>query len=215
MRIIPGILTSNKNAFNKLVDEAEGATERIHVDFIDGEYADNTTFEPIEIEVTRYLGNFDAHLMVASHNLEDWVTEVIMSGFERVIVHVESVVGQIDMVRKIKRKDCSVGLAIDLQTPVSKISKEVYEMVDCILVMGVQAGFDGQKFDSRVLKKVKKLKEIKNKRSHEFTISVDGGVSAENINSISEAGADEVIVGKRIFYPDLQGNIDELENALK
>jgi len=215
MKIIPAILTNSKSTFNKLVDEADSVVDRIHTDFIDGEFADNLTIEPIDVEVTRYLGNFDAHLMVSSHNLDDWITEVINSGFEKIIVQVESLIGQVEMVSKIKRKGKSVGLALDLSTSISKINDESYELVDNILVMSVPAGFDNQKFQSQALEKVRDLKQIKDKRKLDFAISVDGGVGPDNVGSIKDAGADEVVVGKRIFTPDLKTNLDSFLESTK
>ncbi len=214
MKIVPAILTNNKSTFNKLVDEADTFVDRLHIDFVDGEYADNLTLEPIDVEVTRYLSTFDAHLMVTSHNLEDWLTEVVKSGFERIVVQVESVVGQAELISKIQKKGKEAGLALDIETPVSKISDEAFELANIILVMGVEAGYDGQKFHQESLEKVKALKKVRDSRKLSFTICVDGGVTSENIKSIYDAGADEIVVGKRVFTPDLTSNLDLLKSKL-
>jgi ribulose-phosphate 3-epimerase len=84
--------------------------------------------------------------------------------------------------------------------------------------MSVPAGFGGQEFDGRVLDKVGKLAEKKEKIGYKYAIQVDGGVTLENISAIKNAGADEVSVGRRLFDGDLVDNINkfsEMANSKK
>ena len=67
--------------------------------------------------------------------------------------------------------------------------------IDNILLMGVTPGFQGSKYNPEVEKRVKFL------RDHDFygTITVDGGVSKDNIRALLAVGADNLVVGSAII----------------
>ena len=74
-------------------------------------------------------------------------------------------------------------------------------------LMGVRAGFGGQEFNRIVLDKVEKLVQIRDAEGASFKILVDGGVNAENVKEIEQAGANEVAVGHDFEQvKDLYGN---------
>ena len=49
------------------------------------------------------------------------------------------------------------------------------------------------------MKKLKKLKELINKRNPNCLIQVDGGVNDKNIHELKEAGVDVVVAGSYVF----------------
>ncbi|MCW3979264.1 MAG: ribulose-phosphate 3-epimerase, partial [Candidatus Bathyarchaeota archaeon] len=67
-----------------------------------------------------------------------------------------------------------------------------------IYVMSVPAGRGGQKFDPRVVEKVRLLKEAYPSKP----LGVDGGINEETGRLIIEAGADRLVVGSRITGSD-------------
>jgi ribulose-phosphate 3-epimerase len=65
--------------------------------------------------------------------------------------------------------------------------------------MGIDnIGFQGQKFDARVIDKIRAVKE----RFPDIKITIDGGVSLENAQTLLDAGADRLVVGSQIFNSD-------------
>ena len=79
--------------------------------------------------------------------------------------------------------------------------------------MTVYPGFGGQKFISKVLSKIKNLKNIKDENKFRFDIEVDGGVNFENNKLAIEAGANILVSGTTIFknnHGDIKKNIDLL-----
>jgi len=87
------------------------------------------------------------------------------------------------------------------------VLKPILKFVDLVLVMSVELGKSGQKFDEKVLKKIKELNELKSE--HKFLIEVDGGINAENCKSIKDAGADILVSGSYVF------NSENREQAIK
>ncbi|KIM08616.1 MAG: ribulose-phosphate 3-epimerase, partial [Sulfurovum sp. PC08-66] len=73
------------------------------------------------------------------------------------------------------------------------------EDLDMVLLMSVNPGFGGQTFIPSVLEKIKRLKSLVEKHNPKCLIEVDGGVGANNIHALKEAGADIVVAGSYIF----------------
>ena len=65
--------------------------------------------------------------------------------------------------------------------------------------MSVNPGYGGQKFIPNSLDKIQKCKEMIDLAKREVEIEVDGGISAENIQSVKNAGANIFVAGSAIF----------------
>ena len=124
----------------------------------------------------------------------------------------EDVVETINLIKKLKRK---VGISLNPQTPIDVI-KDFLSQVDLVLVMSVHPGFGGQKFMPEVVNKIKDLSEIKEKKSLNFDIEVDGGINFDNSKIVKDAGANILVSGTTIFKNnngDIKRNIEELRTG--
>ncbi len=189
MEIIPAILTADKRKLEEwlgLISES-GKFERVQIDFVDGEYANNKSVNVEEMEsigILKYRLMYDAHLMVIEKNVGKYLTMTKNVGFDRIIVQFESVSSLQDF----------TGLALDMHSPVEAIEPYLRNL-EVVVVMGVEPGFGGQKFNEEVIKKIKRLSSLKEVNSFEYRICVDGGVDQEQLPELEAAGADEVAVG--------------------
>jgi ribulose-phosphate 3-epimerase len=100
-----------------------------------------------------------------------------------------------------------------LDTPVSLLDPLILNNLDVVLVMAVKAGWGGQEFNSKVIDKIKELDEIRVRDKTPFRICVDGGETESVIDDTHFAGADEVVVGARIFNGNLKENIEKMQTA--
>lgn len=205
LKIIPSILTDSTTELNDILAVAEGVVDRVQIDIVDGVFASNKTIEPIALESIDTDLNLDFHLMVKEPTA--WLEQCVRSGADRVIGQIEMMKSQTDFVGKATELGLSIGLAIDLDTPVEKIDNSIINNLDVILVMSVKAGRGGQEFDPKSLDKIKELNKIRSKDSSPFKICDDGGVSLEWIDDEARLGVDEVVVGRRLFDGDLGVNI--------
>jgi ribulose-phosphate 3-epimerase len=89
-------------------------------------------------------------------------------------------------------------VTINPATPLVAL-EELFEEVDLILLMSVNPGFGNQKFIPGAIKRIKRLAEIKRTHDYQFEIEVDGGINAQTIASVCEAGADVLVAGSAIF----------------
>jgi ribulose-phosphate 3-epimerase len=211
IEIVPSILTNDPNEARMLLERAEGVVERVSVDIIDGKYADNKTIRPGVLEDVTTGLNLDFQLMVIEP--VNWIEKCARSGADRIIGHVEKMSDQREFVGKVQEAGLRMGLGLDLDTPVTAIDQEILTSLDVVLLMSVSAGFGGQKFNKKVLKKIAKLDDIRVRDDTPYKIHVDGGVTTEVISDIRIKGADEVSIGQRIFDGDLEKNIKKYKRA--
>jgi len=213
VEVIPAILTNNPQELKSMLALLEGVAERVQIDVIDGVFADNKTLDPKALEGAELDIKIDFHLM--TKNPVDWVEKCVRSKADRIIGQVELMQDQIEFVSKVQEADILVGLALDLETPLASIDKEILDKLDVVLVMGVPAGFGGQKFDKKALGKIKELNKMRQKDPTSFKICVDGGVITDNIEEIAKAGADEISVGRRLFKGNIGQNIERFKKEVE
>ena len=104
----------------------------------------------------------------------------------------------------IKSLNIKVGLAIDLDSDISLLD-DYLDKVDLVLLMSVKAGYGGQRYDEKVLDKIKYIRNKSN-----ILIEVDGGINNLNYKKID---SDIKVVGSFITNSnDYQKQIDLLKN---
>lgn len=192
MEIIPAILTDDPVEAREWLDEVKkaGRFRRVQIDFVDGEYNNNLSIKPEDIDMTPYLVmNFDAHLMVVEKNLKKYLRQARRVGFDRIIAQMES----------IARPEDFAGLALDIHTPVGEIEKYLAGL-EVVIVMAIEPGFGGQVFSEKAMGKIKQLSTLRGEKNYKFKICVDGGAEREMLAELEKIGADEVAVGaKRVL----------------
>lgn len=205
IKIIPAILTSDPNKAKELVLRSERVVDRIQVDVVDGIFANNKTIRPDSLEDIDTKILFDYHLMV--NEPINWVEKVVRGQGDRIIGQVEKMTSQSEFIAKATENSLSVGLAIDLETPVTAVDELVLADLDVVLLMSVKAGFSGQEFNLDVWDKINELVNIRSKNKYKFKICVDGGVTKELIVDMEKTGVDEIVIGPRIFEGEIAENI--------
>ena len=73
------------------------------------------------------------------------------------------------------------------------------DKVDLILIMSVNPGFGGQSFIASALDKLREARRRIDASGRDIWLEVDGGVKADNIGEIAQAGADTFVAGSAIF----------------
>ncbi|MGL4369548.1 MAG: ribulose-phosphate 3-epimerase, partial [Spirochaetota bacterium] len=98
----------------------------------------------------------------------------------------------------IKSCGCKAGLVFN---PASSLDvlKYVIDKVDMVLLMSVNPGFGGQSFIASSLDKLREVRAMIDASGRDIRLEIDGGVNADNIRAIAEAGADTFVAGSAIF----------------
>ena len=101
-----------------------------------------------------------------------------------------------------------MGVALNPATPVAAISN-ILPILDMVLLMTVNPGFGGQKYIGYVTDKIMELKQLSDIMNPDLDIEVDGGITAENVSAVLEAGANVIVAGSSVFVGDPEENIKQ------
>jgi ribulose-phosphate 3-epimerase len=200
VEILPSILAADFARLGEEIEPLEAAGCRmLHVDVMDGHFVPNFTLGPPVVASLRKVTKMtlDIHLMISDP--DRYAPLFIEAGADQVLVHQEACVHLDRTLRMIQSEGARAGVVINPSTPVSMLD-EVLDVADYVLVMSVNPGFGGQKFIHNSLHKVRQLAVRKRERGLHFPIEIDGGVDAENVSEVVDAGVEWVVAGTSIFH---------------
>ncbi len=198
--VCPSILSAD---FSRLAEEiqdveANGA-DCIHLDLMDGHFVPNLTFGVPVIAALRSCTQlpFDAHLMV--EHPETYIDGLAKAGVQYVTVHQEACTHLDRVLQQIREAGMKCGVALNPATPVSTLSC-VASQLDMILIMSVNPGFGGQKFIPYAVTKIRQANELLAAAGNtQAVIEVDGGVNAQTVQAVKDAGATFLVAGSAVF----------------
>lgn len=198
--ISPSILSAD---FCRLEEDCrrvlDAGAEMLHFDVMDGHFVPNISFGvPVLASLHRGMPSafFDVHLMI-SHPLA-YVDAFAKAGAGLINFHLESEDDPGAVLDAIRAAGCKAGMTIKPGTPAEALFPWL-DRLDLVLVMSVEPGFGGQKFQSSALRKLEALKAEREARGLQFLLEVDGGVNAETAPFCVEAGADVLVAGSAVF----------------
>jgi len=103
------------------------------------------------------------------------------------------------VIERVKAAGMKPGIAIKPKTALTKDIVEMAKLCDLVLVMTVEPGFGGQKFQPAMMEKVLTLRRALGPAAN---IQVDGGLGPATIDEAAKAGANCIVAGSAVFKPD-------------
>jgi ribulose-phosphate 3-epimerase len=196
--VAPSILSADFARLGAQVEEVMAAGARvIHVDVMDGHFVPPITMGPlvaaaIADQVHDAGGAIDVHLMIdrpAEH-----IAEFAKAGADCITAHFEADPHIHRTLGAIREAGCLAGAAINPGTPAGAVS-ELDGHADLVLCMSVNPGWGGQSFIASSQGKVRRIREA----VASPVIEMDGGIDAETVRGVAEAGASLFVAGSAVF----------------
>ena len=211
-KIAPSILAAD---FGNLSRDCEivnkSNADWFHLDVMDGLFVPNISFGmPIVRSIRKMTKKpLDVHLMIIEP--ERYIDKFVDIGSDILTVHIEATSHMDNILDKIKNSSIKSGIAINPDTPINKL-EDYISKVDLVCLMGVHAGFGGQKFIEKTFDRLVELKSLINSKNSSALIEIDGGVDNTNSKKLKSLGADILVAGSYIFKSaDINNAIDSLK----
>jgi len=185
-----------------------------HIDVMDGVFVPNISFGmPVISAIKKHATKtMDVHLMIV--NPDKFITDFKKVGADILTVHYEACPHLHRTVQAIKAEGMKAGVSLNPHTPIA-VLEDIIEDLDLVLIMSVNPGFGGQSFIENTYKKVQQLKALIEFSGSKALIEVDGGVTDQNIEQLSEAGVDAFVAGSFVFKSENPTNtIAELKDLV-
>ena len=214
--LAPSILAADFTQLgNQISLCADNGVKWIHCDIMDGHFVPNISYGPMIVEAARKAypdGFMDVHLMI--YNPDLYTDAFVKAGADLISVHVEATPHLHRSIQNIRSKGIQAGVAINPATAIGNL-EPILPDVDLVVVMSVNPGFGGQKFIEQTYSRVRELVRLRVALNATFRIEIDGGVGANNIKQLIQAGADVLVAGSSVFgAEDIPKRIQELQGLM-
>ncbi|EAF5304201.1 ribulose-phosphate 3-epimerase [Listeria monocytogenes] len=175
--------------------------ELLHCDVMDGVYVNNLALSPEYLEIVRNNTEIPLDIHLATITPLKYIDMFGPVKPEYISFHVEVAEDVSEIIRKIRSYNVKPSIAINPETPIEAIYPYLDD-VEMVLMMTVNPGFAGQKFQTDVLQKLHDLKAKLAGKIHAPLIEVDGNINKETVGLMRDCLPDIYVLGTSALFHD-------------
>ncbi len=197
--VLPSVMSADPMRVGEQVDGLMDAGARsFHVDVMDAHFVPNLTLgsdfaAALATRVHALEGAVDVHLMVERPAT---MVAAFAAAADAISIHLEADPHPHRLLGLIRELGCAAGLAVNPGTPIGAIAP-LADMLDFVNLLAVNPGFSGQSFIPTAPERVAEARALLPDRA---MIQVDGGMDAETMPAVRDAGADLFVAGSAVFH---------------
>lgn len=212
-RLYISLTAADPLALGATIDALAGSdVDGLHLDLADGIFVPELTFGLRVVRAVRgrYSGLIDVHLMLTRP--EPLLDELGKIGVERVAAHLESLPYPWRFRTLAARAGVRAGLAVNPSTPLEAFVGPAlwFDYVNLLTTEPDEAG------EQLLPGMAERVAAARRALPNDVAILVDGGVDPQNLASLLEAGANEVVVGRAVTSdPDPAAAVARLRSVME
>lgn len=214
IKVAPSILSADFSRLGEEVKAVESAgADMIHVDVMDGHFVPNITIGPLVVSALSKITKLplDVHLMI--ENPGKYIQTFAKAGASIISIHAEASRDLYTEIKQIKLFGAKPAIVLNPESGIRPIEK-LLDKVSMVLLMTVNPGFEGQKFMTEVLPKIRALRTVIDIMKLDVDIEVDGGINLDTGPEAIRAGANVLVAGSAIYWSkDYKSVINGLKNS--
>ncbi|AHI55003.1 MULTISPECIES: ribulose-phosphate 3-epimerase [Listeria] len=180
----------------------------LHCDVMDGVFVANTAMGAYVLQDIKNNTDMLLDVHLATVNPDEFVDLYAAIKPAYMSFHVENSPDVAATISHIRSLGIKPSIAISPETAIEKIYPFLDE-VDMVLMMTVNPGFAGQKFQRHVLEKIQQLKKELENHTNKPLIEVDGNIFEETVRLLEPIGVDIYVVGTAALFNDKTGSYTE------
>ena len=197
--VAPSVLAADFARLGEQVLQVErGGAQRIHIDVMDGHFVPHLSMGPEVVKGLRPVTRLplEVHLMVQDPGR--YLDDFLAAGADTLIVHHEVLPDPRPLLRGVRGRGKKVGLAVNPENPVDVLEPFLGE-VDLALCMTVHPGKGGQQFLPESPARIRRLRQMIDRRNPACELEVDGGIDEHTAPGAAREGATVFVAGTAIF----------------
>lgn len=200
-----GIMSADLMRLDESVKTLSGCGAKLlHFDVMDGRFCPQLTAGPFFVKGIKSALLKDVHLLV--ENPLPLIPDFAAAGADIITVHTESgrsVRRVLQIIAEQKNANDPArgilrGLALNPGTPLEAVVPLLDE-ADIVFLVAVEPGFPGQRFSPAAAGRFKQLEAMTGALPVKPLLSIDGGITRDNIGMVGSLGADIIVTGSAVF----------------
>ncbi|WP_071396174.1 ribulose-phosphate 3-epimerase [Bacillus tuaregi] len=192
----------------------EAAVDLLHCDVMDGSFVNNLAMGPYVLEQIKERTSIPLDIHLATEQPSKYIDMFAPLQPKYISFHVE-VCEQIEKdIEKIKGYGIEPVLAVNPESPIEMI-KPYLSMVPMLLIMTVNPGFAGQRFNHHVLEKLVVLSKLIETMENKPLIEVDGNINVTTVPALIDRGANVFVLGTSALFNHQKGTYEQKVNEIR